>query len=152
MTTGLAVFDTTVQDSNLWLKEVETHLGHCERQEAYAALRAVLHTLRDRLPAQAAVNFAAQLPMLLRGLYFEGWILPEKPDRSHSVTEFADHVRDLLPPRYRFDPVLASRAAFGAIRKFTSAGEAEKVMAQLPSPLRDLWLASPLEEAKKVGE
>lgn len=148
MTTGLAVFDTTVQDSNLWLKEIETHLGQCERQEAYAALRAVLHTLRDRLPAQAAVNFAAQLPMLLRGVYFEGWILPEKPERSHTVAEFADKVHELLPPRYRFDPVMASRAVFGAVRKFTSAGEAEKVMTQLPAPLRDLWLGSASKEAK----
>jgi uncharacterized protein (DUF2267 family) len=141
MSTGLAVFDTTVQDANLWLEEVESQLGHCERQEAYVALRATLHALRDRLPAQAAVNFAAQLPMILRGLYFEGWTLPEKPDRSYGVAEFAEAVRSELPPRYRFDPVLTSRAAFSAVAKFTSAGEAEKIMAQLPPPLRDLWPA-----------
>lgn len=73
MSVGLAVFDTTIQDTNLWLKAVSTRLADCERQDAYAALRAVLHALRDRLPAQSAVNFAAQLPLLLRGVYFEGW-------------------------------------------------------------------------------
>lgn len=90
MTTGLAVFDTSVQDSNLWLKTIEVELGDCERQKAYAALRAVFHALRDRLQAPAAVNFAAQLPMLLRGLYYEGWTLPEAPARSHSRDDFAD--------------------------------------------------------------
>ena len=139
MTTGLAAFDTTVQDANLWLKDIETHLGGCNRQEAYAALRAVLHALRDRLPAQAAVKFAAQLPMLLRGLYFEGWTLPEKPDRAHSLDEFADNVSAMLHPRFRFDPITISKAVFAAIMKFTSEGEAEKVMAQLPEPVRELW-------------
>jgi uncharacterized protein (DUF2267 family) len=77
--------------------------------------------------------------MLLRGVYFEGWTLPEKPARSHTVQEFAEQVKASLPPRYSFDPVLCSRAAFAAIAKFTSAGEAEKIMGQLPAPLRELW-------------
>ena len=139
MTTGLAVFDATVQDSNLWLKDIETKLVGCERQEAYAALRAVLHALRDRLPAQTAVNFAAQLPMLLRGVYFEGWTLPEKPVRTHNLEEFADGVRSWLPPRYRFEPVTCAEAVFATAAKFMSTGEAQKVMAQLPAHVRDLW-------------
>lgn len=139
MTTGLAVFDTSVQDTNLWLKSIEERLGHCSRQEAYAALRAVLHALRDRLPTQAAVNFAAQLPMLIRGLYFEGWTLPDKPDRAHTAAEFSENVNALLPPKYRFDPVFASSAVFAAISHFTSAGEPAKVMSQLPEPIRDMW-------------
>lgn len=139
MTTGLAVFDTTLQDTNLWLKEIEERLGHCSRQEAYAAARAVLHALRDRLPAQAAVKFAAQLPMLLRGLYFEGWVLPEKPSRSHGAAEFADAVSAFLPPKYRFDPLFASRAVFAAITRFTSEGEPAKVMSQLPEAIREVW-------------
>lgn len=146
MTAGLAVFDTTIQDSNLWLKEVELNMGHCQRQEAYAALRAVLHALRDRLPAQSAVNFAAQLPMLLRGLYYEGWTLPERPERSRNLAEFAEQVRESLPAGFRFDPVTSSRAGFAAISKFISAGEAAKVMSQLPEPVRVLW--SPRERAE----
>ena len=85
MSTGLGVFDATVQDTNLWLKGLSAELGDCERQEAFAALRAVLHALRDRLQAHAAVNLAAQLPMLLRGLYYEGWTMPEKPSSDSSA-------------------------------------------------------------------
>lgn len=139
MTTGLAVFDTTVQDSNLWLKDIAAFLGDCERQEAYAALRAALHALRDRLQPQAAVNFAAQLPMLLRGLYYEGWTLPLEAGAARSVQEFADQVAAELPPRYRFDPVLAARAVFSVAAQRMSAGEAAKVAAQLPPALRALW-------------
>jgi uncharacterized protein (DUF2267 family) len=139
MTTGLPVFDATIQETNLWLKEVGANLGDCERQEAYVALRAVLHTLRDRLPAQAAVKFAAQLPMLLRGLYFEGWTLPEKPDRTRTLEAFADTVNASLHPRFRFDPITISEAVFATIGTFMSEGEAGKVMAYLPEPVRELW-------------
>lgn len=139
MTTGLAVFDTSVQDSNLWLKTIEVELGDCERQEAYAALRSVFHALRDRLQAQAAVHFAAQLPMLLRGLYYEGWTLPDAPARTRSRDDFADLVREGLPPRFRFDPLTATRAVFTVIASFVSAGEAAKVKQQLPPALRSLW-------------
>ena len=135
----LAVFDTTLQDTNLWLKDIEDALGDCDRHEAYVALRAVLHALRDRLPAQAAVNFAAQLPMLIRGIYFEGWTLPDKPERSHSADEFAGSINAALPPRYRFDALACAEAVFSTITRRTSDGEAEKVMAQLPVSIRELW-------------
>lgn len=139
MTTGLAVFDTTVQDANLWLKRIEAELGDCERQEAYAALRAVLQALRDRLQPQAAVNFAAQLPMLLRGLYFEGWTLADDQTRWKSEEEFADALQGRLPPRFRFDPLICAQAVFATITEFTSPDEAKKVAAQLPEALRSLW-------------
>jgi len=139
MSAGLAVFDRTIQDTHLWLNAVSTRLADCERQDAYAALRAVLHALRDRLPAQSAVNFAAQLPLLLRGVYFEGWTLPEHPTKSRSAEEFAAAVAACLPDRFRFDPIMATEAVFAATAKFISAGETEKVRAQLPAPIRDLW-------------
>jgi uncharacterized protein (DUF2267 family) len=139
MSTVLAVFDTTVQDSNLWLKDIEAQLDGSERQEAYAALRAVLHALRDRLSAQAAVNFAAQLPMLLRGLFFEGWTLPEKPVRTHNEDDFLANVQVYLPPRYRFDALSCTRIVFATTAKFTSTDEARKLMAQVPEHVRALW-------------
>jgi uncharacterized protein (DUF2267 family) len=139
MSAGLAVFDTTIQDTNLWLKAVSARLADCERQDAYAGFRAVLHALRDRLPAQSAVNFAAQLPLLLRAVYFEGWTLPEHPTSWRSVNEFADTVAAQLPDRFRFDAIMTTEAVFAATAKFMSAGETEKVRAQLPEPIRDLW-------------
>jgi len=68
MSTGLAVFDTSVQETNEWLRAIEQRLRPCERQQAYTALRAVLHVLRDRLPTDAVLGLSAQVPMLMRGL------------------------------------------------------------------------------------
>ena len=47
-------------------------LGTDDRQDAYRAVRGVLHTLRDRLPVEESAQLAAQLPTLLRGVFYEG--------------------------------------------------------------------------------
>ena len=73
MSIGLAVFDTTVQDTNEWLSGLEAQLPPCSRQQAYGALRAVFHVLRDRLTIDAVLGLSAQLPMLLRGVFMGGW-------------------------------------------------------------------------------
>src|SRR6185369_10762255 len=44
-----------------------------DREFAYRVLRAWLHTLRDRLTVQASAHFAAQLPDLIRGIFYAGW-------------------------------------------------------------------------------
>ena len=63
--TGLDVFDSTVQQTNVWLKAIEERLPNADRHFAYLALRGTLHALRDRLPAELAVHLGAQLPMLM---------------------------------------------------------------------------------------
>ena len=70
--TGLDVFDETIHKTNSWLKEISEALGS-DRRGAYRALRAVLHALRDRLTVDEAAHLGDQLPMLVRGIYYEAW-------------------------------------------------------------------------------
>ena len=44
-----------------------------DRRSAYRALRSVLHVLRDRLTPEQAVHLGAQLPLLVRGIFYDGW-------------------------------------------------------------------------------
>ena len=70
--TGLDVFDMTVQQTNIWLKDIMQELGWADRHKAYLGLRTTLHALRDRLTPEEATQFGAQLSMLIRGLCCEG--------------------------------------------------------------------------------
>ena len=70
--TGLDVFDKTLQSTNIWLDEIMEKLGP-DRQVAWHVLSAVLHALRDRLQIGLAVHLGAQLPLLVRGLYYDQW-------------------------------------------------------------------------------
>jgi uncharacterized protein (DUF2267 family) len=135
--TGLDVFDTTVQESNSWLKIVMEELGTDDRHVAFGALRATLHALRDRMGVMNAIHFAAQLPMLLRGAYYEGW----RPagDGAQYPDSFFQHVAAGLPVQWDLDPVAAAQASLEAIVKRMDAGEVEKLCRLLP---RDLSVVS----------
>src|SRR5262245_36403346 len=67
---GLDVFDRTLQTTHVWLNELMDSLGS-DRQAAWHVLGAVLHALRDRLPPGLAAHLGAQLPLLVRGLYYD---------------------------------------------------------------------------------
>src|SRR2546421_12744725 len=69
--TGLDVFDSTIQRTNTWLKELMQELNWSDYRKTYLALRCVLHAVRDHLPVEDAVHVGEQLPMLIRGFYFE---------------------------------------------------------------------------------
>ena len=88
-TSGLAVLDHTVQETNVWLRIVADQLQIEDRHHAYIALRAVLHALRDRLRPEVAVHLGAQLPTLVRGVYYEGWHMAGKPTKDRSVQDFS---------------------------------------------------------------
>jgi uncharacterized protein (DUF2267 family) len=137
--TGLPVFDTTVQESNLWLKAVMDHLHTDDRHLAYLALRGTLHALRDRIGPENAVHLAAQLPMLLRGLYYEGWRMAASATKERSRAEFFEHLRGELPPGSSIDPNMAARSVFAVMRDKLDAGEVNKVIDRLPQELRELW-------------
>jgi len=139
MTTGLPVFDATVQETNLWLKSVMQKMHTEDRQRAYLALRATLHALRDRIGPEPAVHLAAQLPMLVRGLYFEGWRLGASQSRERHQGEFFDHVRQEWPKDAGIDVNLAVRAVFATLDEKLDPGEVAKVMSVLPAELEALW-------------
>lgn len=139
MSSRLAVFDTTVQESNAWLRDIETWLPPCERRQAYGALRAVLHALRDRLPTDAVLGLSAQLPMLLRGLFYEGWRPAENGVDGHDAGAFAEDVAARLPPGFPRSPQDAVEAVFAAMGAHLDPGEVRKVVTLLPRPLRSAW-------------
>ena len=112
-------------------------LGTGDRHLAYLALRTTLHALRDRLPVSEAAHLGAQLPMLVRGLYYEGWHPADKPFKEHSREAFLAHVKAGAHAQ-GFEPEPAVRAVFGLLAERISAGEIADVKGVLPGPIRAL--------------
>ncbi len=136
--TGVTTLDHTVQEANVWLKAVDEQLHFDDRQHAYSALRATLHALRDRLPPEVAVKLGAQLPILLRGIYYEGWHIAGTPTKERSIQEFADHVLEELPPHFPMDPLTVTKGIFEILWRKLDPGEFAKLMDHLPAQLRQL--------------
>jgi len=139
MSTGLAVFDQTVQETNVWLKEVEALMFPCSRQDAYAAWRAVMHALRDHLPPEENLHLSAQLPMLLRGVFLEGWSWAARPKRERTTEAFVERVCRELPPNFDWHPEFVARAVFETVTHRVEFGEVADIIGRLPASLRDLW-------------
>jgi uncharacterized protein (DUF2267 family) len=140
MSTGIEAFDHSLQLTNLWLKDLMRRLGTEDRHLAYLALRTTLHALRDRLAVDEAAHLGAQLPMLVRGLYYEGWRPAGKPAKERSREAFLAHVR-AEAHALDFDPEPAARAVFGLLAERITAGEIQDVKGMLPQPIRELWPA-----------
>jgi uncharacterized protein (DUF2267 family) len=142
----LMVIDSTVQETYVWLKELKEDLHTEETQLAYQALRVVLHGLRDRLPVEEAADLGAQFPMLIRGLYYEGWHPAGKPLKIRSQQEFLDHInKDLW--KENEDPIRLCRAVFALLDRRISAGEVRDVRGNLPGEIQALWPAPHVQMA-----
>jgi uncharacterized protein (DUF2267 family) len=143
--TGLSVFDSTLHATNVWLKELMQEMGWDDRQKAYHALREVLHALRDRLPVGEAAALAAQLPLLVRGVFYEGWHPAGKPFEHHKdafLARLADAFRGCGPAGAE----QIARAVFRVLARHVSHGETQHVRRALPADFRALWAGQPAGE------
>jgi uncharacterized protein (DUF2267 family) len=145
MSTGLDIFDTTLQHTNLWLKDLMERLS-VNRHHAYKVLSATLHAVRDRIGPENAVHLGAQLPILIRGFYYEGWHPAGTPTRQRHKEDFLDYVSGDVFRGLEIDPERAVRAVFDVMANRLDPGEVEKLIKLFPDELRSLWPA-----ARSVG-
>ncbi|QBQ55524.1 DUF2267 domain-containing protein [Nitrosococcus wardiae] len=137
--TGLEVFDSTLQKTSLWLNDLMTEMGWKDRHKAYSTLRAVLHVLRDRLIVDEVVDLGAQLPMLVRGFYYEGWRPTGKPLKYRHKEEFLNYVTEKYQGLEGSEQERAVSAVFKVLSRHVTGGEIEEVRNQLPEEVRVLW-------------
>ncbi len=141
MSTGLDTFDRTVQESNLWLKDLMERLDTSDRHHAYSTLRAVLHALRDRIGAESAAHLGAQLPMLLRGLFYEGWDPTGKPTKERHEEAFLARIARELPRAQEEEVELGTYAVLDVLSKHIDRAAAAKLAGMFPLELRKFWPA-----------
>lgn len=134
-------FDQATHEGNLWLRKIEETLDLEREGEAYAALRATLHALRDRLMPEDAVHLSAQLPIVVRGLYFEGWKMSRTPSSDDNLEQFCAHIESQLPPHFPLDSRSAATGVFKVMWSELDTGEVAKVIDRLPRALKTLWPA-----------
>jgi len=140
MSAIVATFDTTLQKSNEWVREMKDALDWAaDEQDAYHALRAGLHFLRDRLTPDEAAHLSAQLPMLIRGLYYEGWHPADKPLDINNYDDIRSYLADAIDRDISPDPTLILRALFQVLHNNITMGELEHLQSVLPGSMRAFW-------------
>ncbi|MDU8942273.1 DUF2267 domain-containing protein [Ovoidimarina sediminis] len=136
---GLKIIDESVQQANIWINEVDERAGWGNKQRAYRLLRSVLHAIRDHLSVDEAAQLAAQMPIMIRGIYYEGWDPSKTPVRDRTRAAFLQGIqRD-----FRSDPLGDEAAAVGAVLDTLdhriSEGEMNNVRRSFSKDIRGLF-------------
>ena len=137
--TTTELFAETIEKTGRWIDDVMTEAGTADARQAYSVLRAVLHVLRDRLSVDEAVNLGAQLPVLVRGFYYDGWRPEGRPAKYRHKAEFLHRVAEAYPGLPMVEQESAVEAVFRVLSRHVTAGEIRHVREQLPAEVRDLW-------------
>jgi uncharacterized protein (DUF2267 family) len=138
--TSISNFSHAARQAQRWVNELATDLGWNDRR-AYHLLKAVLTTLRDWLSPEEAADLSAQLPTLIRGIYFEGWDPAEVPAAERKKRDFVSRVERAFGYETNTDFDAAINAVFALIDRHVSQGESVQVRASMKKSLRQLWPA-----------
>jgi len=149
--TGLEVLDKSVQTTNLWLEEINSRIGP-DRRVAWHVLGAVLRTLRDRLPIGLAAHLGAQLPLVVRGLYYDQWRPRAKPSKLRSADDFLQQVASGLEGTRPVNTEAATRAVFQVLNHYLDPHQVANVRDALSKPVRGLWPESATAPGKDESE
>jgi len=136
--TGTLNFAQAGQQAHHWVNEIAEELGWPERR-AYRLLRSVLHALRDWLTPEEMADLSAQLPVLIRGIYFEGWKGLDHAAEKRTKEDFVRRIEaDFAADRVN-DSDAAITAVFSLLDRHISEGEIAQVRHSMKKALRRLW-------------
>lgn len=135
-TTGVRNLDNSIDLTNVWLRDILSQLKWQSKDSAYQALRGTLHAIRDRLPAEEAVDLASQLPLLIKGIYYDGWTLRDKPEKFKKE-EFARRVHAQFEFDDNVNPAEVIRAVLRVMYRHVGEGELRDVKFNMPKEIQE---------------
>jgi uncharacterized protein (DUF2267 family) len=139
MSTGHAdIIDRGVEKAHIWLNGVAVALESEDRHYAYRVLRACLHALRDHLSPDEAAQLSAQLPIFIRGIYYEGYRPSRTPEHARDRESFLARIAREAVLAGSTEASFAVEAVGGVLREHVSRGELEGVLHALPEHIREL--------------
>ncbi len=134
--TKVTALDHAIDSAHTWINDVAREFDTEDREFAYRVLRAWLHTLRDRLTVEANAHFAAQLPDLIRGIFYQAWnpnAVPDKYDAEAYTARFSREANIALD-----DVGKAAAATTAAVLHHLPVAQVAKALGQLPTDIRKI--------------
>lgn len=138
-------FSKYVQDGEQFVREIARETKDAaDVAKAGRILRAVLHAFRNRLTPNESLQLIAQLPMLIKAIYVDGWRIGNEAAQMRTLGDFIEAVReeggrstinDFVTDR---EVEHAIHAVFKVLKNHVSEGEIQDIVATLPAELRPL--------------
>lgn len=140
-TTRVDVIDRSVEKAHVWLNDLADELVTEDGHHAYRVLRAFLHALRDHLSVDETAALSAQLPIFVRGVFYEGWDPSRSPEHARDLDSFLQRIAKEAGLVGETEASFAAIAANRVLTRHISPGEAESVLHVLPTHLREFLSA-----------
>ncbi len=138
--------DKYTQEAHSFLHKVAAELNNGnDIRHAGRVTVSVLHTLRDSISPEESMHLIAQLPMILKGVYVDGWDFSKRMIKKDTVEDFLDYLRlqNLSTSDRDFADNEQARknvvAVLRVIKNYVSEGEIRHVKQQLPEPVAALF-------------
>ena len=136
-----STIDHSIQITNEWVKQIDEMVSWDDSNQSFRLLRVTLQTIRDMLGVDEAAQLAAQLPLFIRGIYFEGWDPSGTPVKLREKPVFVARVSEAFTGDQLDDPEEAVGIIFSFLNTRISAGEINDIRSSLRKSLRDIWPA-----------
>lgn len=137
--TGITTLDHAPDAVAEWLIQLSEWMGWTETGKSYLLLRSTLHELRDYLSVDEAAQLAAQMPLLMKGIFYDGWNPAHKPGANHDKTSFIRNVQEKFIKYPLDDPEGAISTVFALLETKISMGEIGDVRGAMKKELQELW-------------
>lgn len=142
-------FNKYAEEGNRFVNNLAEELGHPgEISRTGIVLRAVMHSLRERITISESLHLLSQLPMFLKAIYVDEWKYRDKPLDLNTVEDFKEEVK-LHQVQYGEQEFNWSKSTeeiiktvFAALNTYVSEGEFEDIIAQMPKDLKELFRGS----------
>jgi len=138
---GLEVIDHSMHLTYEWINELAARLDWSSKRNALRLLRVTLHHVRDHLLVNELAQLSAQLPLLIRGFFFEGWVPKKTPIKERNVDDFVAFIAGEMAQAEEYRGRDDIKCVFDLLNNRPSRGEVEDLRATMPSDIRDLWRA-----------
>jgi len=136
---GLEVIDQSVHLTHGWINELAGRLDWSSKRSALRLMRVILHRIRDHLLVDEVAQLSAQLPVMIRGFFFEGWVPKGTPIKERHGEEFIAFISHQMSDTGEYRGREDIKCVFDLLNARISGGEVEDIRASLPQDLRDLW-------------
>lgn len=141
MTRTIHVFERTMHEAHEWVNDLSGRTGWTSERDVLRLLRTVLTKIRDHLLVNEMAQFSAQLPLILRGMFYEGWQPKLTPVHERHADAFMASIDEMVKDVIDYRGEADVKAVFALLNARISRGEIADIRACLPTELRNMWPA-----------
>jgi uncharacterized protein (DUF2267 family) len=135
------LFKHQCQEADHFINDLALLLGRPDDPDhALRVLKSVLHALRKKITVFDTLHIISQLPLILKGIYVDGWELDQPLSEAETIDEFLELIRNFTPNAkndFANDEEAKEkiRIVFFALRQYVSEDEFDHVRDELPKEI-----------------